>query len=166
MTDAMELLYNVKSDKQVEPLLTKIYLEVPFKLKDEIKQLGGKWDNVVRKWYITNNDNMEKINSILENYKPTSDNYVKTFNKKLYIHLPFKYKEEAKTKYKGLQFDKEKKQWFIYDNNIDKNEIINIYHKGNFHIEDKPFNMSNNFDTTEINSKLITLDEFLEKTID
>jgi len=163
MTDAMNLLYGNKSKKQNEPLLTKIYLEVPFKLKDDIKRLGGKWDNEVKKWYLNNNNkNIEEIENILENYKPSKT----TFNEKIYIYLPFKFKDEARKKYNGIQFDKEVKQWFIYDNNINKDDIINTYHKGNFYIEDRPFNMSKNFDTTKINDKLITLAEFLEKTID
>ena len=124
----MELLYNIKSKKQDEPVLTKIYLEVPFKLKDELKQFGIKWDNICKKWYyVDNNNNIDKINIIIENYKKLS-----TTNKKIYIYLPFKLKDEARKNYNGIQFDKEAKQWYIYDNNINKNEIIDTYHKGNF----------------------------------
>jgi hypothetical protein len=131
MTDAMELLYKIKSDKQDEQVLTKIYLEIPFKLKDELKQFGIKWDNICKKWYVDNNINIDKINIILENYNKLSTTN-KTINKKVYIYLPFKLKDEARTKYNGIQFDKETKQWYIYDNNINKNEIIDTYHKGNF----------------------------------
>jgi len=57
-----------KSDKPPkEPKLPKtevkkIYLEVPFSKKDEIKLLSGKWDPALKKWYIFNNNiNQEEI---------------------------------------------------------------------------------------------------------
>jgi ribonuclease HI len=34
----------------------KIYLNVPFVQKEEVKKLGGKWDKDAKKWYITEND--------------------------------------------------------------------------------------------------------------
>ena len=33
-----------------------IYLNVPYKEKDEAKQLGAKWDTSKKKWYITDNN--------------------------------------------------------------------------------------------------------------
>ena len=40
----------------------KIYLNVPFIEKDEIKKLGGKWDRNKKKWFVYNdNKNIEKI---------------------------------------------------------------------------------------------------------
>ena len=39
----------------------KIYLKVPFLKKDEIKKLGGKWDNNTKKWFIYDN-NKNKVN--------------------------------------------------------------------------------------------------------
>ena len=36
--------------------VNKIYLNVPFSKKEEIKKLGGKWDNENKKWYIFNNN--------------------------------------------------------------------------------------------------------------
>lgn len=129
-TNAMELLYGgIKKKEQ----LTKILLDVNFDLKEDIKQLGGKWDADLKKWYVNNdNENIEEINIILKNYKPSPKNVVK--NEKLYIYLPFKHKNEAKQKYDGLQFDKEKKKWFIYNNNINRDAIIKKYHSGNYNI--------------------------------
>ena len=46
-------------------LLEKIYLDVPFSKKEEIKKLGGKWDSEQKKWYIF--DNNEDKEYILEN---------------------------------------------------------------------------------------------------
>jgi len=35
---------------------TKIYLNVPFAEKEEVKKLGGRWDSNLRKWYIMENN--------------------------------------------------------------------------------------------------------------
>ncbi len=31
---------------------SRVYLNVPYKEKDEAKALGAKWDDVVQKWYV------------------------------------------------------------------------------------------------------------------
>ena len=50
----------VKNNKQ------KIYLDVPFNKKDEIKALDCFWDKLKKKWFMYNtNKNKDKINSIL-----------------------------------------------------------------------------------------------------
>jgi len=41
---------------------TKVYLNVPYSRKDEVKKLGGKWDKNKKKWFIyENNENKEDI---------------------------------------------------------------------------------------------------------
>jgi hypothetical protein len=51
-----------KEPKEPKKEVKKIYLEVPFSKKDEIKLLSGKWDPVLKKWYIfDNNINQEEI---------------------------------------------------------------------------------------------------------
>jgi len=42
----------------------KIYLNVPFSKKDEIKRLGGRWDTSKKKWFVHNNKQIEHILSI------------------------------------------------------------------------------------------------------
>ena len=44
----------------------KVYLDVNFIKKDEIKKLGGMWDKTEKKWFIyDNNENIDMILSIL-----------------------------------------------------------------------------------------------------
>jgi replication factor C subunit 1 len=51
-----------KEPKKEKTISQKIYLEVPFSKKDEVKLLGGKWDAPLKKWFILdNNKNMEEI---------------------------------------------------------------------------------------------------------
>lgn len=45
----------------------KLYLNVPYKRKEEIKELGGKWDPIKKKWYIMeDNDKKEDILKLFE----------------------------------------------------------------------------------------------------
>lgn len=44
--------------------INKIYLNVPYKRKEEVKELGGKWDPAKKKWYIMD-DNPNKGDIIL-----------------------------------------------------------------------------------------------------
>lgn len=57
----------VKEPKKEKPIFQKIYLEVPFAKKDEVKLLGGKWDGLLKKWFILD-DNKNK-NEILSKFK-------------------------------------------------------------------------------------------------
>ena len=51
-----------KQPKEPKKEVKKIYLEVPFSKKDEIKLLSGKWDPALKKWYIfDNNINQDEI---------------------------------------------------------------------------------------------------------
>lgn len=48
--------------------VNKIYLDVPYKRKEEVKELGGKWDPVTKKWYIMDdNQNKDHIIMLFEN---------------------------------------------------------------------------------------------------
>jgi hypothetical protein len=49
----------------------KIYLDIPFINKDIIKDLGGKWDKTIKKWYIFNNSNNKE--EILLQFKQVID---------------------------------------------------------------------------------------------
>lgn len=44
----------------------KVYLDVPFTKKEEIKKLGGLWDANIKKWFVY--DNNKKIDEILCNF--------------------------------------------------------------------------------------------------
>lgn len=46
----------------------KIYLNVPYKDKDNAKSLGARWDSKKKKWYISSSLDEEKKNIILELY--------------------------------------------------------------------------------------------------
>lgn len=44
------------------PLSSKIYLDVPFSVKDECKQLGGLWDAQCKKWFVySDNPHRERL---------------------------------------------------------------------------------------------------------
>jgi len=46
-------------DKYIKP--ERIYLNVPFSEKDEVKRYGGRWDGIDRKWYIMNDNKQSEL---------------------------------------------------------------------------------------------------------
>ena len=55
-------LANISIGLECCPVKIKIYFVVPFTEKEEMKKLGGHWDNNKKKWFVyDNNKNMDKI---------------------------------------------------------------------------------------------------------
>ena len=81
----------------------KIYLDVPFILKDYVKQSGAKWDLNKKLWFITNE------NQKLDKYKI------------VYLDIPFDEKEDAKNA--GAKWDMDKKSWYSSQMNISESHL-------------------------------------------
>ena len=106
MSEVFELLYNKKSENQKK---TKIYLDIPFKLKDQLKIYNIKWCLKSKKWYIyNNNENEEKINSSINEYNEK--------NKKIYVRIPFELKDEVKVS--GGVWSKKYNCWYFIKDNV------------------------------------------------
>jgi len=66
----------------------KIYLKVPFADKDEVKQLGAKWDGDMKSWYIPEGAD-ESTFSKWETHTPSPN------APKVYISVPFSDKDAS-----------------------------------------------------------------------
>ena len=116
--DAMTLLYGKISKKENKPEIEKVkeYLDIPFKLKDTIKSKGAFWDKDKKQWFIyDNNENKEEIYNIIEEQNKL---------KKVYIDVPFKLKNDIKSR--GAFWNIDKKKWYVYENNENIKEIKNL----------------------------------------
>jgi hypothetical protein len=71
--------------------MDKIYVDLPYNLKDEGKKIGARFDLDVKKWYIDDEDLLPQF-------------------EKVFIRVPFAYKEEVKES--GGCWDVEKKGWW------------------------------------------------------
>lgn len=73
-------------------------LDCPFSDKDQVKELGAKWDGKQKNWYVPK----EKLDSIrdFQQWKP-----------KLYLDCPYDEKDEAKQA--GAKWDRDAKKWYI-----------------------------------------------------
>ena len=79
----------------------KVYLNVPFAEKDEVRSLGGRWDMEAKKWYINNEDSR----------KEEFAKWIFDANSVFWLKVPFSEKDEVKSL--GARWDKEKSKWFI-----------------------------------------------------
>lgn len=100
----------------------RIYLNVPFSMKDDAKMLGAKFDNEKKKWYSLFN-NIFKDELILK-YG------INETHKRHNLYVPFEYKDDVKRL--GAKYDTSMKQWYILDNHENKQELIDLYHRDNF----------------------------------
>jgi len=73
----------------------KVYLDVPFEMKDEVKQKGAMWDPDAKRWYAT-----EYMN--LEQFEPWRIRH---------LNVPYEEKNEAKAA--GARWDPRASKWYI-----------------------------------------------------
>ncbi|WP_047533036.1 zincin-like metallopeptidase domain-containing protein [Shewanella sp. ZOR0012] len=97
-------------DKKTE----KVFIDVPFKEKDEAKAAGARWDRSAGYWSIDKSE-LSKLNDkwpvVQVEAKPET---------KLFIAVPYSEKDEAKRI--GAKWDKHQKSWYV-DPNTDKKLI-------------------------------------------
>ncbi|MEL4287117.1 zincin-like metallopeptidase domain-containing protein [Shewanella xiamenensis] len=106
-------------DKKTE----KVFIDVPFKEKDEAKAAGARWDRSAGYWSIDKSE-LPKLNDkwpvVQVEAKPET---------KLFIAVPYSEKDEAKRI--GAKWDKQKKSWYV-DPGTDKQLI------GKWLVENRP----------------------------
>ncbi len=104
---------------------TRIYLNVPFSHNQYVKKNGCSFDFDKKKWYVL--DNNPYKDEFIMKYTETPK---KTIKQRIYLYVPYDYNTMVKEK--GGLFDGLKKQWYIFDDNKNKDELIDTYHKENF----------------------------------
>jgi lipopolysaccharide export LptBFGC system permease protein LptF len=104
-----EEIYNIIEKQQK---IKKIYIEVPYKLKDIIKSKNALWDKNKKKWFIyEDNENKKEIKKLIFDYN------IKT--QKVYLDIPYELKDEAKND--GCRFCKNEIKWYITQENNNYN---------------------------------------------
>lgn len=90
--------------------LEKIYLEVPYKEKDQVKALGAKWDKQTSHWCVPQGTDLTPFNQWPVTTPTTS---------KRYLAVPYEERNEAKAA--GAKWDKQQSAWFI---NMGKDDAL------------------------------------------
>lgn len=91
---------------------------VSFDNKDYVKNLGAKWNNSNKFWYIPENTPPEVIKQIMEckNMKP--------INEKIYIKVAYAKKDVAKSL--GARWDANMKSWYYIDKEIGEEQKLKL----------------------------------------
>ena len=124
---------SVKKENQNQNTMTNIYLDVPYAKKDEVKNLGARWDPIKRKWYI-NEDNVNK-EFLLERWgdeeESSEDLLENTENNPEYI-LDWIY--ESLDIYDNIENISNTGKWLLFYHKHDIpdrwNEIVKLYRDG------------------------------------
>ena len=119
----------------------KIYLKVPFADKDEVKQLGAKWDGDMKSWYIPEGAD-ESTFSKWETHTPSPN------APKIYISVPFADKDAVKQL--GARWDGDKKSWYY---TADKDASLFSKWEQQPHLSDSGSNSSSSSSKPKSNTK-------------
>lgn len=112
-------LAEAKGGEQQGASMTKIFLDVPFKQKEEAKALGARWDRQEQSWYVPPHTDAalfarwaKKTANAPEIAKPAvlSENRKDTPAERLYLAVP--YGERLAAKAAGAMWDKTAKSWY------------------------------------------------------
>jgi len=95
------------------------YLEVPYKEKEQAKELGAKWDRKEQSWYVPPSVDSslfskweQRIDTDKKEVGKESKN--NSLSEKVYLAVPYKEKEQAKEL--GAKWDKKAKSWYAGSN--------------------------------------------------
>jgi phage/plasmid primase-like uncharacterized protein len=102
----------------------KVFLSVTYEEKEEAKKYGAVWDKEANSWYVQPGTNIAPLKKwikkvdeekVLENFGKISENESKEeIREKVYLHVPFDEKEEAKAL--GAKWDDKEKLWYAPGN--------------------------------------------------
>jgi putative DNA primase/helicase len=87
----------------------KKYIKVPFAEKDDVKNLGARWDKDMKSWYIPEDKNENEF-AKWPIYDPATTPREVAVGNKIYLSVPFDDKDAVKSA--GGRWDGEKKQWY------------------------------------------------------
>ena len=108
--------------KDTNPAL-KTFIQVPFKDKDDAKELGAKWDRQAQSWYVPAGVSIVPFNKWIQASIPPTDNAPDTATvqtqdnspvpilEREYLAVP--YGERAAAKAAGAVWDKAAKSWYV-----------------------------------------------------
>jgi len=108
--------------KDTNPAL-KTFIQVPFKDKDDAKELGAKWDRQAQSWYVPAGVAFAPFNKWTQASMPLTDNALDTATvqtqenspvpilERAYLAVP--YGERAAAKAAGAVWDKAAKSWYV-----------------------------------------------------
>lgn len=106
----------VQREMSVKPDTSKIYLDVPYKDKDEAKSLGAKWDRQERAWFVPADSDMtafSKWTTTEPVAKKESPAVEKVESQKERQYLAVAYEDRGAAKAAGAKWDKEAKSWYV-----------------------------------------------------
>ncbi|UCX06269.1 AAA family ATPase [Shewanella glacialimarina] len=103
-------------DSEATSKSDKVFLNNPFSDKDEVKAAGGRFDRVLKKWFV-NRDVYEADSKLFSKWPE----FIPILQAQDKIYLKPCYEERVEVKAAGANFDQQKKRWFITKQQLDDN---------------------------------------------
>jgi|LakMenE18May11ns_1017448.scaffolds.fasta_scaffold9933378_3 hypothetical protein len=99
---------------------TDVTIHVKYADKDDAKKMGAWFNAESRSWFIPQGEKHKNYDYLISKYNQPIKK-----GKKIYLNVPFDDKDDAKTH--GAWYDAEKKAWFTWDDNPNKDILIELY---------------------------------------
>lgn len=96
---------------------SKVYLNVSFSDKDDVKAAGGRWDSRVRMWYVPR-ETYEQESIKFSRWSECIPQGKSTATNKIYLQSS--YEENAQVKLAGAKFDRLEKKWWVTQEHINQ----------------------------------------------
>ena len=141
---------------------SKLYVEVPYELRNEVKLLKVRWDPSFKSWYVTDNHNQQTIKSLLDLKAECTSKYNKKYYKN--VRVPKAFLLSDKTNSDSDSDDNSKPEAVKYYQN---EEVLNMFKdKEDITIPQKNKITANIFKRCDILDDIINLDRdyMLNKT--
>jgi hypothetical protein len=97
-----------------------IFIFVSYANKDDAKKNGAFFDKDSKSWYIPRGQKHKNYDYLFNKYNQPIKKGIK-----IYLNVTYDDKDDAKDK--GAWFDGEKKSWFTWDNNPNKDILTELY---------------------------------------
>lgn len=91
----------------------KVFINVPFEEKNQVKELGARWDNDIKSWYIPESLDKELFKK-WKQHDPSKIDKKDQNLKKIYLKVSFAEKDLVKNE--GGRWDNEQKKWYFLSN--------------------------------------------------
>lgn len=107
-----------RTEEDIANLGTIIRLNIPFHNKDKAKELGARWDNNHKYWYVNTKYVESEIIEQMRTLEGEEQVQQSDIKKKIYVKIPYDKKDKAKQL--GARWDASMKSWYYFDENISK----------------------------------------------
>ncbi len=108
--DEADMKKRIDEEQQKAPQSSlRMFIDVPYKEKEQVKKMGAKWDGKAQSWYVPDNVNIDLFNK----WPKKNDTSEKGVSEPPAIYLAIPYDDRNEAKLLGAKWDRKVASWYI-----------------------------------------------------